>query len=556
MKKTFLWAIIFIASGAHAENEKSIKSIVKNVTVFTQGAQVFRSSTVNLNKGVTDLVFNNISPSINPSSVQAGGKGDFIILDVKHQVKYPEPPKETPGTLPKEIAQEIKQLEDSIANLGFISDDIANQKAALTLEKNMIEKNKLANGEGKSDSLAVLKQAMEFFRIKLSDINSKLLKLKKDEKKNNEKTQLVTARLTDLRKYKVSEDPNKPYAPINQIIVTVSADAVTTGTIDINYMVSQAGWIPSYDLRSTTATQPVEITYKASIYQNTGEDWNDINLKLSTSNPNRSNIKPSLPTWYINYYTQPMISGTYKGAREMMDMNSIATNEEMSKEKDEMKKLSPAQSAANYSQLVETMGNVMFDINLAYSIPTDNAMHVVPIKSENLPASYYHYLVPKIECEAFIVASITGWENLNLLPGKANVFYEGTYVGETVLNPAVINDTLDLAFGRDNGVTVTRTKKPVKENNKLIGSEITKTITYSLRMKNNKSKTINLVVEDQIPVAQNKEIKVEMKENSSADYNPETGLLKWNTKLNPKEYQTLSFTYAVTYDKNKPISLY
>ena len=95
-----------------------------------------------------------------------------------------------------------------------------------------------------------------------------------------------------------------------------------------------------------------------------------------------------------------------------------------------------------------------------------------------------------------------------------------------------------------------------KNNNKLIGSEITRTITYSLRMKNNKSKALTLVVEDQIPLTINKEIKVELKDKNTADYNAQTGMLKWNTKLNPREYQTLTFSYAVTYDKNKPINLY
>ncbi len=557
MKKIHLMAILFIAVNANVSAEKSIKSTVKNVTVFTQGAQVFRTSTVNLSKGTNELVFSGISPSINPSSVQAGGKGNFIILDVKHQIKYPEPPQAADNTLPPAVTKEIKQLEDSLIELGFTRDELADKKAALLLEKDMILKNKLSNGEGRSDSLPVLKDAMEFFRIKLNDINSKLFKIKRDEKKTTDKVALVNARLTDLRKFK-NQEPQETYKPIHQIIVSVSADEITTGTIDVSYMVSNAGWTPSYDLRSSTVTLPIELTYKANIFQKTEEDWNNVKLKVSTSNPNRSNIKPALPTWYLNYFTAvPTITG---GARERnSEQNSYILDgvgsRAMSKESDEMKKLTPAQSAANYSQLVETMANVVFDINLEYDIPSDGAVHVVPIKSDKLPSTYYHYLVPKIESEAFLVAKITGWEDMNLLPGKANVFYEGTYVGETVLNPAIINDTLQLAFGRDNGVTVTRTKKPVKENNKLIGTDITKTIAYELRMKNNKTKTLNLIVEDQIPIAQNKEIKVELNDKGKADFNPETGSLKWNIDLKAKEYQTLTFSYAVTYDKNKSLNL-
>ncbi len=555
MKNLILPAVLFLAFAAHANNEKKVKSSVKNVTVFTQGAQVFRSSSVSLNPGVTDLIFSGISPFINPTSVQAGGKGDFIVLEVRHNIKYPEPPKPAESSLPKEILREIKLLEDSLIELGFTRDELTDKKNALQMEKDMIMKNKLSNGEGKSDSLPVLKQAMEFFRLKLNDINSQLGRIKREEQKNSTTNARITARLTDLKKYKNSEDPKTSYDPIHEIIVTVSTDQVTTANVDVNYMVSQAGWIPTYDLRSSTAAAPVQLTYKANVFQSTKEDWDDVKLKLSTANPNRSNIKPVLPPWYINYYSGNL-RDKYLGARPASADNAVNSKDEMEMAREELKKLSPAQSAANYSQIVETMTNVMFEISLPYSIPSDGTNHMVSIKTGNLPATYYHYLVPKVESEAFLLAKITGWEDLNLLPGKANVFYEGTYVGETVLNPAVINDTLDLAFGRDNGITVTRTKKPVKESNKLLGSEITKTITYELKMKNNKSKPLNLIVEDQIPVTQNKDIKIEMKDNGHSEYNVQTGLLKWDLTVNPKEYKTLNFSYAVTYNKDMPLSMY
>jgi len=556
MKNFILPAMLFIALSASAVNEKIVKSAVKNVTVFTQGAQVFRSSSVSLSTGVTDLVFQGISPFINPTSVQAGGKGDFVVLEVRHQIKYPEPTKPADGTLPKEVVKEIKFLEDSLIEIGFDRDELADRKVALQMEKDMIMKNKLSNGEGKSDSLPILKQAMEFFRLKLTDINIQLNKIKRDEQRNANATNLVNARLSDLRKYKNSEEPQKVYAPIHQVIVTVSADAPVTCTVDVSYMIANAGWVPSYDLRSTTAAAPVQLTYKANVFQTSGEDWDNVKLKLSTSNPNRSNIKPALPPWYINYYTAQRETKIPTGARSTSTGNTSISDVELDAIKKDMNEMTPAQSAANYSQLVETMANVMFEISLPYSIPSDGATHIVSVKTSNLPATYYHYLVPKIESEAFLLAKVTGWEELNLLPGSANVFYEGTFVGETVLNPAVINDTLDLAFGRDNGITVTRTKLPVKESNKLIGNDITKTITYELRMKNNKSKAINLVVEEQIPLSQNQGIKVEMKDAGKADYNTQTGLLKWNLSVNSKEYKTLKFSYEVTYNKDMPLSMY
>lgn len=555
MNKILFTALLLSTSQLFAASEKKIKSNIKNVTVFTQGAQVFRSAPITLSPGVTQVVLTGISAQVNPASIQAGGKGNFIVLDVKHNVEYPEPPSPEASKLPASVLREIKFLEDSVSDIGFSNDELEDKKSALLLEKDMILKNKLSKGEGKSDSLAILKQAMEFFRLKLDDINAQLNRISRQERKNKIALERIAARQSDLRMYKEKEEDPKKYAPDNQIIVTVSADEVVSGVIEASYMVTTAGWVPSYDLRSSTALAPMQLTYKANVFQNTGEDWNDVKLKLSTSNPNKGNIKPELPVWYLNYYSgkPATIMG---GARAPSTLNSIR---ETNEEKDLRKKfddLSAAQSAANYSQLIETMTNVEFSIKLDYNIPSDGIHHMVSVKTAELPANYFHYLVPKMESEAFLIAKVTGWEELNLLPGNANVFFDGSYVGATVLNPSVINDTLQLALGRDNGIVVTRKKLPVKESNKLLGNEITRTMAYEIRMKNNKGRLINLVVEDQIPVSQNKDIKVELKEKGKADYNDAIGLLKWTINVDPKESKTLKFAYDVTFNKDMPLSLY
>lgn len=556
MKNLIFSALMLISINLTASTEKPVKSSVNKVTVFTQGAQVFRSAPVTLAAGSTNIVFSGLSQYINPATIQASGKGGFVILDVKHRIKYPEPPAEEETKIPAAIQKEITQLEDSLQNLNFTKDELSDRLNALMIEKEMITKNKLTKGEGKSDSLEVLIKAMDFFHKKFNELNTLIGKTKRDQTKNIRQISLVNARLGELRTYKSSTQPARRYDPEQQVIVSVSADAAVTGTVEISYMVSQAGWVPSYDLRAISSTAPVQITYKAGVFQNTGELWDDVRLKLSTSNPNRSNIKPALPPWYITYYTA-VREMPYSGARPQSTDNvkSISRAEEGALDK-QMQELSPAQSAAHYSQLVETMTNVEFDIKLRYTIPSDGGSHLVSVKTDELPATYMHYLVPKMDSEAFLLARITGWENLSLLPGSANVFYDGTYVGQTMLNPMVINDTLDLSLGRDNGITVTRTRLPVKEGSKIIGDDITKTITYEIRMKNNKSKAVKLLVEDQVPLSNNKEIRVEVKDTGKADLNNATGLLKWDVALEPKSYKELKFTYEVTHNKGRPLSMY
>jgi uncharacterized protein (TIGR02231 family) len=281
MKKIITGILLTIVSAVFATNEKPVKSTVKNVTIFLQGAQVYRNAYINLSPGTTELVFENVSPYINSKSIQAGGKGNFIIMEVKHDIKYPEP-KQNSGELPKEIVKQIMLLEDSLQEQSFVADELNTKKFTLNLEKDMILKNKLTRGEGKSDSLPMLVDAMEFFRKKLTDIDAQVAKIKRDEFKIAQEKNRMNERLAELRAYRDDTEPEKKYEPIHRVIVTVSAEESVSGSVDINYIVSNAGWSPSYDLRSGSTAAPVQLTYKANVYQNTGEEWNDVKLKCKT----------------------------------------------------------------------------------------------------------------------------------------------------------------------------------------------------------------------------------------------------------------------------------
>ncbi len=372
MKKLIIACGLLLSTTSTFADEKLVKSNVERVTVFTQGAQVFRTTNISVGAGITHLVFTGLTQGINPASIQAGGKGTFVVTDVKHRIKYPEPAK-TP-VIPKTITKQIEQLEDSLTELDFRKSEIAERLKSLSLEKDMIVKNKLAKGEGKSDSLEVLIKAMEFFHKRLGELNSLIGKANREQFQINVSTNEVTQKLNELRAYKDDTEPEKPYQPENQVVVTISAEAPATGVVELSYMVGGAGWTPSYDLRASNTSEPVKLTYKANVYQSTGEDWKNVRIKLSTSNPNRSHIKPALPIWYINYYTaqRATVAGSARGARpQSVDNAGYITKDmevDMSKR---MMELSPAESAANYSQIVETMANVEFAIKLDYDIPSD-----------------------------------------------------------------------------------------------------------------------------------------------------------------------------------------
>jgi uncharacterized protein (TIGR02231 family) len=206
--------------------------------------------------------------------------------------------------------------------------------------------------------------------------------------------------------------------------------------------------------------------------------------------------------------------------------------------------------------MTETMAMVEFELKLKQTIPSDGQSHLMAVKSENINSTFEHFIVPKLDKDAFLIAHLTGWEELNLLPAVANIYYDGTYVGQTRINPSVMSDTMDLALGRDRGIYVTREKTDDEEKVKALASEKTKTVTYEIAIKNYKNAKINLTIEDQIPVSTVEEIKVEMIDKSKADYDEKKGLLVWKKEIGAKETQKFTFKYSMKYDKNKTLAAY
>ncbi|MBK6522490.1 MAG: DUF4139 domain-containing protein [Sphingobacteriaceae bacterium] len=180
---------------------------------------------------------------------------------------------------------------------------------------------------------------------------------------------------------------------------------------------------------------------------------------------------------------------------------------------------------------------------------------MIDVTSYNLNASFQYYSVPKVEKEAFMLARIAGWEDLDLIEGQANVYLAGTYVGQSYINTRSVADTLDLSFGRDKKIQVTRTK--LKENNSEQTTGTTKKVsyTYEIIVKNNHKAPIQIEVEDQLPISQNSEIIVDVKEISKADRNEATGQLKWKLSLAPDETKKIVLSFSIKYPKAKAVEL-
>jgi len=200
---------------------------------------------------------------------------------------------------------------------------------------------------------------------------------------------------------------------------------------------------------------------------------------------------------------------------------------------------------------IQKQTTVDFEIQLPYSIKSDNKSYAVDISSNQLPAEYQYYSVPKINKSAYLIANISDWEKYNLLEGEANIFFEETFVGKSLLDVRFAKDTLQISLGIDKNIQVEREKITDFKSKNFFGSKKEELRNWKISIKNNKNQAINMLVFDQVPVSTNEEIKVELMNISNAIQNSETGELKWLFKLNPKETKTFELKYAVKYPKNK-----
>lgn len=204
---------------------------------------------------------------------------------------------------------------------------------------------------------------------------------------------------------------------------------------------------------------------------------------------------------------------------------------------------------------LENQTVVEFEINTPYSIKSDNKNTTIEVDRYELPADYEYFAIPKISKDAFLLANITDWEKYNLLEGEANIFFENTYIGKTILDTRYVSDTLNISLGRDKGILISREKGKDYNSKKFLGTKKEDTREWKINVRNNKSQPINFVVLDQIPVSSHSEIEVNTENLSGGDLNTETGEVKWMLKLKPSEKKELGLKYKVKYPKDRTLTI-
>lgn len=534
MRPTFPLIITILLTGTLQAQEKLIPSKLTEAKVFLTGAQVARSASARVPVGTSSFVFTGLAQELDPQSIQVTGKGGYQILSVAHRINYLT---ESPVK---------KELEDLQVRIKKLEKEFAFEKAMQDVwvnEEQLLLKNASIGGQQNGITASQLTAVNDYVRERMKLIKTNWLL-------QQEKLTALQEETNKLRQQAQQMQAQAP-RPTSEVVVEISSSAEVSANFSIGYFVRNAGWTPAYDLRATAVGKPIELAMKAQVINNSGEAWDKVQLSLSSGNPTLGGVMPALSPWTL--YTPQILrdqSGNSHSSQARPMRESAKGFAESFERLDDM-------VATNVVwNTVESRGTtVEFVIQTPFSIPSDGKAHTVGVSTQDIPATYKHYATPKRDKDAFLYARTTGWEDLNLLPGTANVFFEGTYVGQSFLQLDVPKDTLEISLGRDKGVTVERVKRKTTNEKAMVGSKRTVTIGWDITVRNTKGASVELEVRDQYPLSPQSEIEVKLEDKGGATVNEQNGMLIWNITVAPTETKKLGFRYSVKHPKDLPLVL-
>ncbi len=680
-------------------NDEKISSKIKEVTVYLSGANITRAAKCNLPTGVSEMVLIGLSTKIDESSIQISGLQAVSILSMSYDINFIPFMEDETVLFP--LQEKLDVIESEIAML-------KNKISGLEEEEQIIYANRTVSGRTQALSLEKVKEISTYYRQRITDIKNEVYRANLKVKHLNDETRMVQKQMVELN--------NTPEKEQGELRIKFDAPVDSNLNLIVSYQVQDAGWIPNYDIKSSDINTPLSLSYKAHVYQKTGNNWNDVNIILSTGNPNVNIAKPNLGAKYLNFtngYRNTNIGATRKkkyifnpyirqvtgtvldesglplpGANVLVKGTSNATQTDfdghfslnvqngqelivsylgfhntelpiyssvMNVRLDEdaaaleevvvvgygssqKKEYTGSVSSVSAEQLVQgkvsgvtvrgtssvrgrsytpppppplhvidgvvtedfvdgdldmdeiqsvevlkgasatalygsrgsngivvittkksttqdDVTSTKFVIKKPYSIVSDGDITAIEINTFKLDAKYEYFAAPIVNENVFLTTTFKDWEQYNLLPGEASIYFKGTYAGKTTIDPYTTKKEMTVSLGIDQGITVSRKQNKNFKSKSFAGGNRILDRRYDLEIKNNKAFTINVKLMDRIPISQNKDIKVQDIETQSAVYDDKNGLLTWNLKLTPQETKTESFTFQVKYPRYKHVSI-
>lgn len=599
--------------------QQSTSSKINDVTVYLSGAKITRVASVQLDKGSNELVMTKLSPDIDESSIRVSDLDGLRLLGLNYDIKRSEE---------KVKGDRFKALQSRIDSASTAVERIDAKTTGLSEELSLLQSNRSLNNKDTGLSLEQIKSFGRYYNLRTEEITNSQYNL------SNKRNELNTL-LQELRLDQQQLDPTVNNSQ-GQITLKLYSTLKKTTAITVSYNVQNAGWVPIYDIFAAGTSSTLALDFKAQVYQETGTDWDNVPLKLSTGDPNIDNTRPVLEKKKLQFVTynynsnatsrsnkryNPTVrtisgkvtdadgqsllgvtvsvpgtsnatttdlDGNYvinvNGGREInfsyvgyepvrLPVYASTINQVLSYNnagldavvvvgygtrsklrKSEYSDDMVEEAPAVVTSIEENIASRTFELSQAYSIPSTGETTDITISSDNIAATYEYYAAPVINENVFLTAIIKDYEQLNLIPGEANVYFDDAYTSKIYFDTDTTEDELIISLGVDPQITIKREDKKDFKSKSFLGSTRIVEKNYEITLKNNRKNDISLKLQDRIPVSSNNDIKVDQEETGDAQVDKESNILTWIVALNSGQQVKKQFAYRIKYPKSRRIN--
>ena len=579
-----------------ANEPVSANAVLKSVMVYRAGAELTHTVGAALPAGTVELAVDRLSTDIDQNSVQIRVPSTVTLLGFTYVSNYMA---EKPKT-----ARQL-QLDDSLNRVQESQDKV---QLAITNNEGLLEvlkKNQELKGSQTGMNVGDLQKLMDYYRTASGDLTDKLYDLRKRFARLGEDIVRIKAQ--------IREDASQNTKESGRLLLRLSV--INAGTYDftVSYITQKAAWVPAYEIQAGDARDStVKVVYKANIEQTTGLDWKQVKMALSTSVPGNWSQAPNLAPWFLALRPKPIaavysslaamapgldISEKRRSSMDEVVVRGVATEDSDKERKAEdplyivdgqpwtveaFKKIPTTAIASvtvvkgpeatsiygsrasdgaivitlkkdlsEYTGVEQQQLNTVYTIDLPYDLPSTGKDQTANLQVMNVKALFTYFAVPKVSDDVYLLADIPDWGKLNLLPGEANIVLDGTYVGQTTVDPSSARDTLHLTMGKDKRITLERRKVTDFSSGKFLASNRLQKYVFEITARNNKNEAVNLSLLDQIPLSTNKDIEITLNDAGNAQVNTDKGELKWVLSLPSGASTKVRFGYTVKSPKGE-----
>lgn len=550
--KTRLAAAFIFAPGLAGAAEIDLVSKIDRVTVYPDGAVVTRLGKAALLQGASQIVLRGLPASVDPGSIRVEAKGDgaFAIgaVDVR----------QVPGDARPAIDA---ALEGKIRTLQAEKATLAGQVSAVEAKRATIENfgrtgpDKLGP-DGKALPVGDWPAVFDAIGTALVKVQGELLTLRN--------------RIADVEAEIAALEKARPQGlrsgqPKRDVAIAVEAEKPVAAEFSVSYRVAGASWLPVYEARLSTgsagAAPEIAFTRRAEVRQRTGEDWGEVAVELSTTRSAQGTRAPELNPLRIAFYEPPV---TYdRRARGMVAPApaSPALAPRPQAEADaQVAEATPEPKRAEVQTASVTAGayQASFKVPGRVTIPPDGSSKAVVLTQARIKPELAARATPELEEKAYLEASFSHDDEVPLLAGEVYLHRDGAYIGRGRLGQVAPGDKVELGFGADDRIKVTRAPVRRRENDSgWLGQVRTDLREFRTVVKSLHVQPVKLTVTERVPFSENSAITIELLSQttppSEKQVGDKRGVSAWSFELAPGAQKEIRLAYRIKYPGDREV---